>query len=67
MTAETIIPDPVALRGLSDPLRLTIIAIYRELAAGNYLLGHHDLVERCQTNADALEYGGDASLAGADR
>ena len=62
-TDQIIVPDALALRGLSDGLKASIIAIYRDLARGSYLLGQHDLVETCTRNADALEHGGVLDLS----
>ncbi len=52
---DPIVPDPVAVAGLSDGLRRSLVTVYRELADGNARLGFHDLAVRCATNAALLD------------
>lgn len=46
------------LRGLSDELKATMVATYREIAAGSRQYGQLDIVEHCERQIAALSYGG---------
>jgi hypothetical protein len=62
MTDQPIIPDTLAVRGMSDGLKQSIVTIYRELADSNARLGFHDLAAHCAMNAAALDFGGEITL-----
>ena len=60
--------DVIELAARTEPgLRRKLADWYRDLARANRALGFHDLADDNEVSASALSYGGDASLAGADR
>ena len=60
--------DVIELAARTEPgLRRKLAAWYADLARANRALGFHDLADDNEVSASALSYGGDASLAGAER